>query len=62
LDGEWLFAESYDPKRIQRAHGIVVSEKYLTGVAESMEALTETLRDRPTYPSQRLLRRFVHGR
>jgi len=27
LDGEWLFAESYDPKRIQRAHGIKVDEE-----------------------------------
>jgi hypothetical protein len=35
LDGEWLFAESYEPKRIQRAHGIVVSEKPYRTVAES---------------------------
>jgi len=27
LDGEWLFAESYDPKRIKRAHGVEVSEE-----------------------------------
>jgi len=27
LDGEWLFAESYDPQRIRRAHGIEVNEE-----------------------------------
>lgn len=36
LDGEWLFAESYDPKRIQRAHGIVVSEEVTKRLREEV--------------------------
>jgi hypothetical protein len=58
LDGEWLFAESYDPKRIQRAHGIVVSEEVTQSCGKRCCG-NFTRRD---YPSQRLLRRFVHGR
>jgi CRISPR-associated protein Cmr2 len=36
LDGEWLFAESYDPKRIQRAHGIVVSDEVTKRLREKV--------------------------
>jgi len=36
LDGEWLFAESYDPKRIQRTHGIVVSEEVTQRLREKV--------------------------
>jgi CRISPR-associated protein Cmr2 len=36
LDGEWLFAESYDPKRIQRAHGIVVSDEVTQRLREKV--------------------------
>lgn len=36
LDGEWLFAESYDPKRIQRAHGIVVSAEVTKRLREEV--------------------------
>ena len=36
LDGEWLFAESYDPKRIQRAHGIKVDEEVARRLREEV--------------------------
>ena len=41
LDGEWLFAESYDPKRIQRAHGIEVDNKLAQKLQEARKALNE---------------------
>ncbi|MFA0784865.1 type III-B CRISPR-associated protein Cas10/Cmr2, partial [Fervidibacter sacchari] len=41
LDGEWLFAESYDPKRIQRAHGIEVDDKLAQKLQEARKALNE---------------------
>ncbi|MFA0782179.1 type III-B CRISPR-associated protein Cas10/Cmr2, partial [Fervidibacter sacchari] len=36
LDGEWLFAESYDPKRIKRAHGVEVSEEIARRLREGV--------------------------
>ncbi len=36
LDGEWLFAESYDPERIKRAHGIEVSEEVARWLREEV--------------------------
>ncbi len=36
LDGEWLFAESYDPERIQWSHGIKVSEEVVQRLREEV--------------------------
>jgi CRISPR-associated protein Cmr2 len=62
LDGEWLFAESYDPKRIQRAHGIVVSEKPGQELQRALEALNEIYETvRPIRPSDYYAVLFMDG-
>jgi CRISPR-associated protein Cmr2 len=62
LDGEWLFAESYDPKRIRRAHGIVVSEKPGQELQRALEALNEIYETvRPIRPSDYYAVLFMDG-
>jgi CRISPR-associated protein Cmr2 len=58
LDGEWLFAESYDPERIQRAHGIEVSEE----VAQRLrEKVLRKLYDEIAHPSDYYAVLFMDG-
>jgi CRISPR-associated protein Cmr2 len=58
LDGEWLFAESYDPKRIQRAHGIVVSDEVTKRLREEV---LRKLYDEITHPSDYYAVLFMDG-
>jgi CRISPR-associated protein Cmr2 len=58
LDGEWLFAESYDPKRIQRAHGIVVSDEVTQRLREKV---LRKLYDEIAYPSDYYAVLFMDG-
>jgi CRISPR-associated protein Cmr2 len=58
LDGEWLFAESYDPKRIQRAHGIVVSEE---DTRQLREEVLRKLYEKIARPSDYYAVLFVDG-
>jgi len=44
LDGEWLFAGSYDPERIRRVHGIKVDDKLAQKLQEARKALEELYR------------------
>lgn len=41
LDGEWLFAESYDPERIRRTHDIEVSKEVAQRIDEVLRKLYE---------------------
>jgi len=58
LDGEWLFAESYDPKRIQRAHGIVVSDEVTKRLREKV---LRKLYEKIAYPSDYYAVLFMDG-
>jgi CRISPR-associated protein Cmr2 len=58
LDGEWLFAESYEPKRIQRAHGIVVSDEVTKRLREEV---LRKLYDEITHPSDYYAVLFMDG-
>jgi CRISPR-associated protein Cmr2 len=58
LDGEWLFAESYEPKRIQRAHGIEVSEE---DTRRLREEVLRKLYDEITHPSDYYAVLFMDG-
>jgi CRISPR-associated protein Cmr2 len=61
LDGEWLFAESYDPKRIQR-HGIEVSGKLIQELQRALKALNEIYETvRPIRPSDYYAVLFMDG-
>jgi CRISPR-associated protein Cmr2 len=60
LDGEWLFAESYDPKRIQR-HGIEVGKLFqeLQRALKALNEIYETVR--PIHPSDYYAVLFMDG-
>jgi CRISPR-associated protein Cmr2 len=60
LDGEWLFAESYDPKRIQR-HGIEVGKLFqeLQRALKALNEIYETVR--PIRPSDYYAVLFMDG-
>lgn len=48
LDGEWLFAESYLPQRLKRAHGIELAETEIDQVRKLLGELTKSLKLSPS--------------
>ncbi|MCX7969586.1 MAG: type III-B CRISPR-associated protein Cas10/Cmr2 [Armatimonadetes bacterium] len=48
LDGEWLFVESYDRERLERAHGVRLSEEEVQRLRKALSELYEVAKVRPT--------------
>ncbi len=48
LDGEWFFAESYDRERLERTHGVKLSEDDVQGLRKALNDLCNVTDAHPT--------------
>ncbi|MEM4204745.1 MAG: type III-B CRISPR-associated protein Cas10/Cmr2, partial [Candidatus Methanomethylicaceae archaeon] len=48
LDGEWFFTESYDRERLERTHGVKLSEDDLQGLRKALNDLCKVADAHPT--------------